>query len=409
VAHQQTSATAQGVSDSKRHKKSFDHAKKYWWLGVIVMPLLMFMLARWWPESKQSSAPTSVVTNFGTIQNEFLTFTGQPLTDPAVKKLIEQALNSTAKGDYRGSIPLYEEALKQAPIPALYNNLGAAYMQINDSAHARDALNQAVARNKDYAPALKNLNAVDAPRPEGEEHISITKNEHEPNDDVFHANVILLNQRILGTISPNSDVDTFQFETASKSRDFIDVVLENGSNTLQPSIRVLSANKETVVGWSSAGTVGADHSLSFVASPRSKWFIQVASAYGSSGTYVLTVKPRNAFDRYEPNDTIAEATPISVGSPVEANIMDGGDLDCYTFQSQAGGPMTVVVENTSTTLAPLLRVRNADKSDITGWQTNVSAGGDLKVNFQADANKRYYIELGAYEDASAGSYRLVVR
>jgi len=71
--------------------------------------------------------------------------------------------------------------------------------------------------------------------------------------------------------------------------------------------------------------------------------------------------------RYEPNDDIAHATPIRVGSPVEqANIMDGGDQDFYQFESGAAGDMTVDDPERSTTLAPEARVLDSSRSDITG-------------------------------------------
>jgi hypothetical protein len=122
----------------------------------------------------------------------------------------------------------------------------------------------------------------------------------------------------------------------------------------------------------------------------------------------LTVKPRHAFDQYEPNDDIAHATPIQVGSPVHANIMDGDDQDYYRFESGAAGDLTVTVENTSTTLEPSVRVLDGARSDITGWRENRNAGGHLKFSFKAAARGVYYVHVGCY-GPSAGSYILTVR
>ncbi|MGO9263233.1 MAG: hypothetical protein ACLQU1_44180 [Bryobacteraceae bacterium] len=96
-----------------------------------------------WVLTKHSSPFTSV-TNIGTIQNEFLTVMGQPLHDPALEKLIQQALELTAKGDGQASIPLYQAAIQRAPLPSLFNNLAAAYAQQNNDDEARKALHAAL-------------------------------------------------------------------------------------------------------------------------------------------------------------------------------------------------------------------------------------------------------------------------
>ena len=144
-----------------------DSAKKYWWIGVIAMPLLLFVLTRFWPESKPSSQPApvtnvSTVQNFTTVQNEIQNFTGQPLNDD-LKKVIEQALALTAKGDASRSIPLYKEAVQQAPVPALYTNLGAAYLQTGNSAEAKGALQKALDKDPHYEAAMRNLPLTIAP------------------------------------------------------------------------------------------------------------------------------------------------------------------------------------------------------------------------------------------------------
>jgi tetratricopeptide (TPR) repeat protein len=364
-----------------------------------------------WVVTKRDSLPSSFtnVTNIGAIQNEFLTITGHPLNDPELKKLIEQALALTARGDAQASIPLYQQAIEKAPLPALYNNLAAAYAQHNDDQRARGALQKALAKNASYAPALKNLTALNLPRPDTDAAVRVTSRESEPNNNLFQPNIIPLNTGVLAAIEPASDVDTFQFEAPGKSRDWIDVKLENRSTTLRPSMRILQPNKEELIGWNAAGTEGADHSLAFVALPGDKYFIQVASNYNqSTGAYVLTVKPRRAFDQYEPNDDIAHATPIRMGSPVEANIMDGGDADFYRFESGSGGDITVTLENTSTTLEPAVRVLDASRSAVTG-QANGNPGGHLKFSFKAEARALYYVHVAAHYANSAGSYKLTVQ
>lgn len=121
---QETGGATPRPEDS-HSKEPVDYAKKYWWAGVIAMPLLLFVLARVWPEHKAGPATGGAsITNFVTVQNEILSFTKQPLRDPNLKTIIEQALDLTVKGDYRASIPLYQQAVNAAPVPSLYNKYG---------------------------------------------------------------------------------------------------------------------------------------------------------------------------------------------------------------------------------------------------------------------------------------------
>ena len=387
-------------------------AEAYRLLRLIIILVFLIGIAGLtaWVVTKRDNSTSNFtnVTNIGTIQNEFFSITGQPL-DPDLKKLIEHALELTSKGAAQASIPLYQQAIAKAPLPALYNNLAAAYAQQNNEQQAREALQGALAKNASYAPALKNLTALNVPHPDSDAAVHVTSRESEPNNDLFHANVIPLNTGVLATIEPASDVDTFQFEAPGKSRDWIDVKLENRSTTLRPAMRILQPSKEALIDWNAAGTDGADHSLAFVASPGARYFVQISSLYNqSSGAYILTVKPRNAFDRYEPNDDIAHAVPIRTGSPIEANIMDGGDEDFYRFESGTGGDMTATLENTSTTLQPEVHVLDANRSEVTG-QANGNAGGHLKVAFKGEARAVYYVHVSAHYNNNAGSYKLTVQ
>ena len=386
-------------------------AEAYRLLRLIIILVFLIGIAGLtaWVVTKRDSSTSNFtnVTNIGTIQNEFFSITGQPL-DPDLKKLIEQALALTSKGDAQASIPLYRQAIERAPLPALYNNLAAAYAQQNNEQQAREALQGALTKNASYAPALKNLTALNVPRPDTDAPVHVTSRESEPNNDLFHANVMPINTGVLAAIEPASDIDTFQFEAPGKSRDWIDVKLENRSTTLRPSMRILQPSKEALIDWNAAGTDGADHSLEFVAAPGTRYFVQVGSySNNSTGAYVLTVKPRNAFDRYEPNDDIAHASSIRMGSPIQANIMDGGDADYYQFQSGAGD-VTVTIQNNSTTLQPEAHAFDASRADITGAQTNTTPGGHLKISFKAATSGVYYVLVKAY-NSSSGSYALTVQ
>jgi len=141
--------------------------------------------------------------------------------------------------------------------------------QQNSDEEARKALQGALAKNSSYAPAMDNLKALDSRPPP--QPLSIGSRESEPNDDVFHANIMKLNTGVSAAIEPASDVDTFQIESEGSPGIGSMFTFENRSNGLQPQMRILQLNKEELVPWNRAATAGADHSIAFVAAPNTKY------------------------------------------------------------------------------------------------------------------------------------------
>jgi hypothetical protein len=229
--------------------------------------------------------------------------------------------------------------------------------------------------------------------------------EAEPGNSILSAKNIRLNVAIRAAIGSNSDSHYFTFTTPDNNkRDYVDVVLNNESTSLAPTITVYDSNKGRQAGASNS-TPGADVSDSFVAPPNSRYYVEV-SPYNGYGNYRLTVRPRNAYDAYEPNDDILNASSIAVGKTIEAGIMDPGDVDYYRFETGNNAKLVVLLENRSTTLAPTITVYNPDKSRLSG-ASNSTFGADVSQPFVALPNSRYYVEVSAYN--GYGTYALTVR
>jgi hypothetical protein len=226
--------------------------------------------------------------------------------------------------------------------------------------------------------------------------------ETEPNDDILNANPIPLNATISAAIDGASDTDYFTFTTSDPRRDYIDIVLNNESTTLAPTITVYNPDKSAQRPQTNS-TRGGDVSYAFVARPNSHVKI---SPYYDYGKYRLTVRPRKAFDDYEPNDEILNAKSIVTGKAIKANIMDPDDVDYYTFETDNNVKLVISLENRSSTLAPRITVYNPDKS-AQRPQTNSTRGGDVSYSFPAQSNSRYYLSVSAYYDY--GDYTLIVR
>ena len=236
--------------------------------------------------------------------------------------------------------------------------------------------------------------------------------EQEPNNTIPQANVAEMVTTIVGEINPADDVDFFkvQYRDPKKRRDIVVVHLENQSTTLRPSLIRHNEDKSIAMDWSAANAPGANDDFSFSAEPEKSYFVGVGS-YGnnSAGQYTLSVVPQKAYDQYEPNDDAFTATRLKLGESIEANIMDGKDVDSYRFSGLKEKSLTVQLENLSSGLRPSIRVLNGDKSIARDWTTANAPGADLKFSLQAEPGQDYFIEVSNYGGNSAGPYKLTVR
>jgi hypothetical protein len=236
--------------------------------------------------------------------------------------------------------------------------------------------------------------------------------EQEPNNTIPQANVAEMGAAIAGEISPADDVDFFRFQyrDAKKRRDKIVVHLENRSTTLRPSLILHNEDKSIAHNWTAANAPGADLEFSFLAESEKTYFVGAASYYnGTSGAYALSLLPQKAYDQYEPNDDAFAATPLKVGQMVEANIMDGTDVDSYRVSGVKEKNLTIQLENLSPALRPSIRVLKSDKSIAQNWNAANAPGADLTFSFESQPGQDYFVEVAAYYNESAGPYKLTVR
>jgi hypothetical protein len=214
--------------------------------------------------------------------------------------------------------------------------------------------------------------------------------------------------RAEGRLHHEDDIDSFQFQSEPKLRDWIRIELKNQSDKLELVWRILDASRSPVHGWRGA-EAGADVSDEFVASPASEYFVQVASQFHSTeGAYILSVAPQRRFDRYEPNDSMQAAASISLAQTVTANIMDPKDIDSYRFTASPG-IITISLQNESATLEPSVRVLDALGAVVMDWRANGNPGGHLSPSVELKAAGTYYVEVGSHFGTTAGAYQLLIK
>ena len=226
--------------------------------------------------------------------------------------------------------------------------------------------------------------------------------EQEPNNTIPQANIAEIGTTIAGEINPNKDVDFFKFQyrDAKKRRDKIVVHLKNQSTTLRPSLILHNEDKSIARNWAGANAPGADFEFPFLAESEKTYFVGVASDYNqTSGAYALLLIPQKAYDQYEPNDDAFSATPLNVGQTVNANIMDGPDVDSYRVSGVKEKNLTIQLENLSPALQPNVRVLKSDKSIAQNWNAANAPGADLKFS----------IPSGLAKNTSSKSRLIIIR
>jgi len=131
-------------------KPSVDHAKKWWWLTALVLPIALAIFNKY-PFSNSPVHGTTYIASMTVIGQQYQQqFNGQTI-DPAVIERLQQA-NALAKdSNFQGAAAVLQEVAQKAPVPAVLNNLGVVYQGAGDSQRpkkrtSRSALRVAVAR-----------------------------------------------------------------------------------------------------------------------------------------------------------------------------------------------------------------------------------------------------------------------
>jgi hypothetical protein len=110
--------------------------------------------------------------------------------------------------------------------------------------------------------------------------------QYEPNDDAFTATAIKFGQSVEANIMDGNDADFYRLSGVGGNT--VTVRVENQSNTLRPTIRILNADKSVARDWATTNAEGAELAFSFSVTPGQDYFVEVGSQYGSVGKYKLS-------------------------------------------------------------------------------------------------------------------------
>ncbi len=405
-----------------------DMPKKYWWVIGVAVPVIVAAIGII-PSliQKDGGGDTFYVDAVGTQFNGKVAFNnvtivaeqareqlGEELSEE-VTEMLRKALKLAQKKNFNEAIPAFESVAKLAPVSAVFNNLGAAYLATGDKEKAMGAFDKALSNASNQKTVHFNLKQTDpvitTNKPVAGEVQAKISAEVEPNNEILNPNIISLATWIDAEKADKEDTDYFRFTSPPVYRDIIQVSIENISTTLKPALRIFNSEKSDISGWQVKKTGGANLQYSFSTGPNQTYYAQVTSDYGeTNGAYKVIIRPLRAYDDYEPNDDILNAKLISTGKSIDASKMDNPDNDYYQFKtSSRAGTIMIFIKNRSTTLMPALRIFNSEKSDISGWQVKKTGGADLKYSFATEPDSIYYIVVTSHNGETSGKYSLTVK
>jgi hypothetical protein len=151
------------------------------------------------------------------------------------------------------------------------------------------------------------------------------------------------------------------------------------------------------------GGEGTNARISIFADPGKRYIAMVKPYSSETGTYQFQAVYAEIPDEdLEPNDTPAEATLLTLGTPVLAYV-GGGDIDWYQIQVPAGGSLLSIY--TEGELDTILTLYTADEEEITS-DDDSGNGSNARITRNLETG-RFYVKVSLYDsDASGGNYTL---
>jgi tetratricopeptide (TPR) repeat protein len=167
-----------------------DASKKWWWLAAVAVPVAVAIIAilpDMIPPDNESGGDTFRV--IGSQFNDEVTFNtfnvvmdqaGQAGIELSERELttLRQAFDLLQDRRFDAAIPLLESLEQAVPVPAVLNNLGAAYLATGSTNQAKGAFERALSEAPDQESARSNLTKIDVeanPEPEPVKEVVKTK------------------------------------------------------------------------------------------------------------------------------------------------------------------------------------------------------------------------------------------
>ncbi len=254
-------------------------------------------------------------------------------------------------------------------------------------------------------------NSARAPEPyEMTVTLDQTADTDEPNDDLASATPLAFGAPIKANILPRGDADHYAIDVPHQGE--LTVGFSTSPAALDMAFRVLDGNGRQVWGWQGASAAGEPFASWADLKSPGPYIVEVRDGGNSARApepYEMTVSLDQTADTAEPNDDLANATPILFDKAIQANILPRGDGDLYTIDIAQQGELTVEFSASPAELDMAFRVLDAKGSQVWGWQGAREPGAPHTSWADLKTPGRYLIEVrdGGNSARSAEPYTMV--
>ena len=161
-------------------------------------------------------------------------------------------------------------------------------------------------------------------------------------------------------------------------------------------MRVWNANKDVIQDWIAPLRKGGDNQ-GIADLPRpGRYFIEIADGNSDASSaelfeYELTFTPQP--DQYEPNDSPAEAAPLTPGGEILFNILPRRDNDWFRIDAPSQGELFVTIDEGPENLDLHYRVWNANRDVIRDWVAPYRKGGLTEGFADLPEAGTYYLQV----------------
>ena len=203
------------------------------------------------------------------------------ILSPDVLRQWEQSNALAAARDYAAAAAILENLSKVVRVPAVFNNLGVLYAEIERPRPVHPRLSRGPRHR--FRPTVRPARTSTGSGASWPISTAPVTREVEPNDTNGSANVVTLDSPIEGSIDGESaDVDSYIVNVPPPPRDLLDIEISSLSKELIPSLRIYDSNLQLTGLGRSAAEPGSPLSLRLTPEP---------------GSTILPPGPRRSADR----------------------------------------------------------------------------------------------------------------
>ncbi|WP_310499135.1 polymorphic toxin-type HINT domain-containing protein [Paenibacillus qinlingensis] len=230
---------------------------------------------------------------------------------------------------------------------------------------------------------------------------------YELNNTDEDAKVISPGVAIDSYISYDTDGDVWKFETGDSNIGSMQARLTNIPTGVNYELQVYegSTNHDQIADSNNLGN--SDELINFIVKPKTKYYVKVYSQgnqYHSTSPYTVSIGSLPvAPDSYESNNTIAQATVLTPGTPINSYISSMSDADYFYFMTDATtvgymnigltdpGPFGDFGDDFKTDYDFQVYKGSESDANLVGYSTSNERSSTIEV--KVVPNTKYYIKI----------------